>query len=60
MGDEIADLSIGSCVHVPSGTAHWFESAGAEPLVTIGLHEGANSLAAGGFEALGDIPAAAE
>jgi mannose-6-phosphate isomerase-like protein (cupin superfamily) len=47
-------------VHVPAGTAHWFESGGAEPLVTIGLHEGATSLEAGGFEALGDIPVAAE
>jgi mannose-6-phosphate isomerase-like protein (cupin superfamily) len=60
VGDEVADLSVGSCVYVPAGTAHWFESRGADALVTIGLHEGANSLDAGGFEALGDIPVAAE
>ena len=60
VGEEVAALSVGSCVHVPAGTAHWFESNGTDPLITIGLHEGANSLEAGGFEALGDIPAAAE
>lgn len=60
VGDELAALSVGSCVHVPAGTAHWFESTGDDPLITIGLHEGANSLESGGFEALGEIPDAAE
>jgi mannose-6-phosphate isomerase-like protein (cupin superfamily) len=60
VGDEFADLSVGTCVHVPAGTAHWFAANSADTLVTIGLHEGANSLEAGGFESLGDIPVVAE
>ena len=58
VGDEVAALSVGSCVHAPAGTLHWFESAGDEPLAVIGLQEGAGSLAAAGFEAGGEIPAA--
>jgi len=58
VGDEVAALSVGSCIHAPAGTAHWFESAGDEPLTVIGLQEGAGSLAAAGFEAGGDTRAA--
>jgi len=58
VGDEVAALSVGSCIHAPAGSAHWFESAGDEPLTVIGLQEGAGSLAAAGFEAGGDTRAA--
>ncbi len=60
VGDEVAAIRAGSCLHAPAGTIHWFESTGAEPLTMIGLQEGAGSLAAGGFEAAGEIPAAVD
>lgn len=60
VGDETAELRPGTCVHVPAGKAHWMESSADEPLITIGLHEGAASLEESGYEMLGEVPAAAE
>jgi mannose-6-phosphate isomerase-like protein (cupin superfamily) len=60
VGEEVVDVRSGSCIHVPAGAAHWLEGGSAEPLVAVGLYDGAGSVVASGYEFLGEVPAAAE
>lgn len=60
VGDTVADVRAGSCIHVPTGQAHWLVATGKAPLVAVGIFEGAGSVAASGYEYLGEVPAAAE
>jgi quercetin dioxygenase-like cupin family protein len=60
VGDDAADVRAGSCVHVPAGTASWIACESDEPLTVIGLLEGVGSVAASGYEYLGEVPTAAE